>query len=202
MSKINRMIVIMVSIIVILSAIIVALAFTNNTKKEEAREKVETKVSEVILDDCTDEYEMMQNEAVKTNTEEEKISPNCRLIVQKKYLKCNDIINEYMQIPQKLVNATKEEIQNEYKDWQIKEFSPNQVTIYKEFDGECGEHYILKNDEGKISIYKIDENGNQTIYEKTEISIDYLPEKDKNAIEEGLKVNSEEKLNELLEGFE
>ncbi|MBR3255970.1 MAG: BofC C-terminal domain-containing protein [Clostridia bacterium] len=202
MSNINKVIIIMVSITVVLIAIVLALVISQNTSREEATEIKETKVSEVILDDCTDEYEMMQNEVVKTNTEEEKISPNCRLIVQKKYNGCNDTINEYMQMPQKLVNASKEELQKEYKDWQIKEFTPNQVTIYKEYDGECGEHFILKENEGKIDIYKIDEQGKQTIYEKTEISTTYLPEKDKLAIAEGLKVNSEEKLNEIIESFE
>ena len=60
----------------------------------------------------------------------------------------------------------------------------------------------MKEDEGKITVYKINENNEEEVYEKTEISVYYLSETDKSKISEGIKVNGIEELNQLLEDFE
>ncbi|MBR3002409.1 MAG: BofC C-terminal domain-containing protein [Clostridia bacterium] len=205
MGKLNKMIIAMIIIIAVLLAILSAVIIYSPTKQESAKteKKIETKVSdETILDECTDEYNEIEEEIISTNSEQEKISPNCKIILKKYYKKCKDEINEYIKVPDNLVNATEEKLQNYYKDWEIKEFSSNQIILYKEFEGGCGEHYILKDEEGKVVIYKISEKGEEVLYEKTEISTDYLPEKDKNAIQQGLKINVKEKLNELIESYE
>ena len=204
MNKSNKIILIIIAIITIVLAIFGAIIVYSPTKnnEQESGEKVETKVSEVILDECTDEYEQMEDNVITTDSEQEKISPNCKITLTKYYKQCKDEINEYIQVPDVLVNYTKEELQKQYKDWKIKKFSSNQIVLYKEFEGECGEHYILKDEEGKIIIYKIAEDGTQLEYEKTDISTQYLPENDKKSILVGLKINGKEKLNELIESFE
>ena len=204
MNKSNKIILIIIAIITIVLAIFGAIIVYSPTKnnEQESGEKVETKVSEVILDECTDEYEQMEDNVITTDSEQEKISPNCKITLTKYYKQCKDEINEYIQVPDVLVNYTREEFQKQYKDWEIKKFSSNQIVLYKEFEGECGEHYILKDEEGKIIIYKIAEDGTQLEYEKTDISTQYLPEKDKKSILVGLKINGKEKLNELIESFE
>ena len=202
MEKKNKIIIALSCIIIISIAILSVVIIYSPSKQEYTEDNVETQIAEEILDECTDEYEQMEEESVVTNAEKEKISPNCKIILKKYYKKCKDVVNEYIELPKNLVNATEDDLQKQYKDWKIQEFSSNQVVLYKEFDGECGEHYILKDENGKIVIYKISEKGEETFYEKTNVSIDYLPEKDKSAIKQGLKINVKEKLNELIEGFE
>ena len=203
MDKLNKVIIIMMIIAILLIGIVTALLLNDkNSNKYSTDEEVKTQIGEVIYDECTDDYEELENEIIETNTKQEKISPNCKLILTKYYNGCKDSINEYLNVSEELVNCTKEELQNKYKDWEIKEFSSNQVVLFKEFEGECGEHYLLKDNEGKINIYKINENGKQELYEKTEIATDYLPQRDKETIVNGLKVNGKEKLNEIIESFE
>jgi len=203
MDKLNKIIISMLVISAILIAIVAALLLNQkNNKKDEVGESVKTKIGENIYDECTDEYEEMGEDVITTNTEDEKISPNCKITLIKYYKGCKDKINDYISVPKELVNCTEKQLQGKYNDWEIKEFSSNQITLYKEFEGECGEHYLLKDKDGKIYIYKINENGKQEEYEKTDVATDYLPEKDKSAIKEGLKVNGKEKLNELIESFE
>ena len=84
----------------------------------------------------------------------------------------------------------------------MKEFSPTQITLYREYDTECGEHYIVRNKDGKIAIYRINENNEEELYEETEIAIDYLTETDKVNIQNGIRVNGNENLNQLIEDFE
>ena len=201
MDKKNKLLIgISISIVIVLVVLIaIIICNLNNTWLDNG---AVDNIAEVILDDCTDEYENMEEDIVTTNVEQEKISPNCKIILIKHYKGCNHEINEYIKVPERLVNLTKEDLQKEYKDWEIKEFTNDKVTLYKEFQGICGEHYILKDEDGKIVIFKILENGKEEVYEKTDISIDYLPVKDKENIQKGLEVNGKEKLNQLIESFE
>ena len=156
------------------------------------------KISEKVTDDCINEY----IDEIETNSNEEKISPNCLLILKRYYDECQHTINEYVDIPQDLVNGTEYDLKKEYPYWEIEKFSSTEIVLYKEFNSNCGQHFILKEDNGKITVYKINENSEEEVYEKTEISLEYLSETDKIKIKDGIKVNGIEELNQLLEDFE
>ena len=148
--------------------------------------------------ECTKETKIEEVVATK-----EKVSANSQLIIKKYFKQCDHTINEYVEMPQELVNLTKEEVQNKYNDWKVIGFEPNKVTLYKEFDDMCGEHFKLKVEEGKIVIYQINKEGNQSIYEKTNISSEYLTQTDLISIENGgLDVYGKEELNKIIEDFE
>ena len=192
-------------ILVILIGVVFGKLIYNNKEKLVSKNNIIQNeiniVSEKITDDCTEEYQNIQEE-VATNSQEEKISPNCLLILKKYYDECNHTINEYVDVPQDLVNGTEENLKKEYPYWQIEKYSSNEIILYKEFNSNCGQHFVLREDEGKITVYKINENNEEEIYEKTEISVEYLSETDKGKISEGIKVNGIEELNQLLEDFE
>jgi len=192
-------------ILVILIGIVVGrLIYNNNGKLANKNNIIQNEiniVSEKVTDDCIEEYQEVQEE-IATNSQEEKISPNCLLILKKYYDECNHTINEYVDVPQDLVNGTEEDLKKEYPYWQIEKYSNNEIILYKEFNSNCGQHFVLREDEGKITVYKINENNEEETYEKTEISVEYLSETDKGKISEGIKVNGIEELNQLLEDFE
>lgn len=172
----------------------------NNIIENEVNE-----ISEEIIDECTEEWEELQEQArieLEASSKEEKISPNCLLILKRNYKQCNHIINEYIDIPQSLVNKTKEDLIEEYSSWEIHKYSSTEIILYREFESDCGQHFVLRNDNGKITIYKFNENNEEVVYQKTEISVDYLTETDKIEIENGIRVNGMEELNQLIEDFE
>ena len=182
--------------------------YEKNKKKTTEKNIIENevnKISEEVTDECTEEWQELEEQAklnIQTNSNEEKISPNCLLILKRYYKECDHIINEYIDIPQKLVNKTQQDLENEYLNWDVKKYSSTEIIIYKEFDSDCGQHFILRDDEGKITIYKINENNEEEVYQKTEISIDYLTETDKIEIQNGIRVNGIEELNQVIENFE
>ena len=185
-------------------AFFTSLIITMNIVKENKLQntKKEAKISGKVKDECTEEYtkETKIEEVVATK---EKVSANSQLIIKKYFKQCDHTINEYVEMPQELVNLTKEEVQNKYNDWKVIGFEPNKVTLYKEFDDMCGEHFKLKVEEGKIVIYQINKEGNQSIYEKTNISSEYLTQTDLISIENGgLDVYGKEELNKIIEDFE
>ena len=59
----------------------------------------------------------------------------------------------------------------------------------------------IKEKDGKIAIYKIEQNNKETLYKETEIAIDYLTETDKIEIKNGIRVNGKQNLNQLIEDF-
>ena len=203
--KKSWIIILVVAIIII--GIISGLAIYNKNAKPKNNivENEINKVSEKITDECTEEYEELERQAkldIETNSSEEKISPNCLITLKRYYNECQHTINEYIDVTQDLVNGTQEDLEKEYPNWEIQKYSSNEIILYREFDSNCGQHFILRNDNGKITIYKINEEMQEEVYEKTEISVEYLTEKDKVEIQNGIRVNGVEKLNQLIEDFE
>ena len=190
--------------IIIIGIILGIFIYNNNVNNNKQNSIVENEiniVSEKVTDECTEEYQNSEEE-IETDSQEEKISPNCLLTLKKYYEECNHTINEYVDIPQDLVNGTEEDLKNEYPYWQVEKYSSNNIILYKEFNSNCGQHFVLREDNGKITVYKINENNAEEVYENTEISVEYLSETDKIKISEGIRVNGIEELNQLLEDFE
>lgn len=199
--------IIILVIAIIIIGIIAGLAIYNKNEKSKnniVENEIDT-VSEKVTDECTEEYEKLEEQAkleIETNSSEEKISPNCLITLKRYYSECQHTINEYIDIPQNLVNGTQEDLEKEYPNWEIQKYSSNEIILYREFDSNCGQHFILRNDNGNITVYKINEEMQEEVYEKTEISVEYLTETDKIEIQNGIRVNGIEELNQLIEDFE
>ena len=198
----NKTIITMLSIIVIMIAVFTAIVIYKTNNKEEI-DNIEFKIAEEnILDDCTDEYEEIQEEMLQASTNQEKISPNCFITFKTKYKKCGHETNKYEKIDDNLVNKTEEELQKVYSDWKIEDFSDSNIVLSKDEEGYCDEHYLVQDKEGKVVIYKILEDGTKQKFQETEISTEYLAEADKVQIKEGIRVNGKQNLNQLIEDFE
>ncbi len=193
--------------IILISIFIITILFTikqvNKQKNTNEPQQIEsTKISEIIEDDCTDEY-IKEQELKPVIAEEKRIAVNAQLILKKYFTQCDHTINEYTEIPEECVNMTKEELQKQYPEWEVIGFEPNKIILYKEFNDVCGEHFKLKIEDGKINIYLINKDGTETLYEKTNISSEYLTETDLININNGtLEVYGKEELNKTIEDFE
>ena len=158
-------------------------------------------ISEKIEDECTEEYVEEQNATAVTSVEE-RVSANAILILKKYYIQCDHTINEYVELPKELVNMTKDEVQKHYPDWEVIGFEKGKVILYKEFDEVCGEHFKLRVENGKVVVYIVDNDGNESLYEKTNISSEYLTETDLINMQDGLEIYGKEELNQIIEDFE
>ena len=198
----NKVIITMISIIVVMSAIITGFLVFNRSEENIEQPQI-AMVSEKVTDECTEEYEQMHlQDLLETVSDEEKISPNCSLILNRYYVECGHTIEEYKNIPETLVNKTREELQEEYENWEIEKFSSNEIILYRQFDSECGEHYIVRDKDGKVTIFNVLDDGVEEEIEQTEIYTEYLPEEDRNNIINGIRVNTKQELNQLIENFE
>ena len=201
----EKIIVGIISILVLIAAVFTAVIIQSENKQENENKHI-TISKEPITDECTEEYEMAQRESeiTEVSSAEEKISSNSLLLLKKYYKECGHTINEYAEMLPELVNLTEEEVSDKFQDWELIGFSTREVTLLKEFEGTCGEHFSLKEEDGRVVIYKILPDGTKQLYEKTEISTEFLTQTDLLQIqsEEGIQVNGQEELNKVLEDFE
>ncbi len=167
------------------------------------KNEFDMKIAEVenIEDECTAEYEYIE-EIKQTNAKEEKISPNAKLITNIYYNTCGHTVKNVTNIENKYINLNEEQFAKEFSNWEVKEFSSEEITIYKEEKGICGEHYKVKDKEGLVAIYALDENENETLKKVTEIATQFLPLTDSEKLKGGILVCGKENLNSLLEDFE
>ena len=63
-------------------------------------------------------------------------------------------------------------------------------------------HFLVKDVDGYITIYYIDDSGEEILYNETEISTEYLSVTDLDDLEIGIEVVGYEELNKLIENFE
>ena len=202
----EKIIVGIICLLVLTGAIFSAIIISNNKNNSE-QEKI-TKISEApVTDECTEEYERIakqEEEVREVSSGDEKISSNSALILKKYYKACGHTINEYAEMLPELVNMTQDEVDDKFIEWELIGFSSREVTLFKEFEGTCGEHFRLREENGNVIVYRILEDGSEQIYEKTEISTEFLPETDllKIKSDKGIEVFGCEELNKVLEDFE
>lgn len=149
------------------------------------------------------ENDMLNNtKVVITSALDTKTTPNTVFIFKTYYNKCMHITIKKNKIEEEFVNKTEEQIQVLYEDWKIEEFNKEQVVFYKECEGICNEHYIIKNVDGYLKVFLVDENNVETLLKTTDIVTTYLPDEDKELLRKGIKVIGRDNLNATLEDYE
>lgn len=114
----------------------------NSIKKDDIKE-----IGEKVEDECTIMGELDESELlglVTTNSEEEKISPNCTIVLKVYYTVCDHLIETRKKIEKTEVNMTEEELKEKFKDWEIQKFTSTEIVLYKETDAFCDQHFLLK----------------------------------------------------------
>lgn len=187
--------------IIILSIIVGILIVRLDKGKDEYQS--ETYISkEKVTDECTEEGKELSENDITASSTELKLSPNAELVIEKHFIGCGHIVNEYAQILPEMVNKNQEEIEQMYNNFKVQSFDKNKLVIEKDEQGFCGEHYILREKNGVIIVNSINENNEETLYEKTSISTQYLTQTDLINLKEGIRIYGNENLNSMLEDYE
>lgn len=142
------------------------------------------------------------SDVIETNSQDIKLSPDAYIIFEKHYINCGHTIIEKEKVEQAEVNKDEEYFKNAYSDWTIKEFSADEVRLYKEFQGNCDEHYLITVKDDYIAVYSVDDEGNKTLKEETDIPVQYLPEEDVELLKKGITAYGQNELARKLEDYE
>lgn len=138
--------------------------------------------------------------------EYDKISPNTLIEERIHYSTCGHVITKVNPVEDELINMTKKEF-SEYMEFnspnkRLITYSANKITMGVIKNHLCEKHYIIGEKDGNIAIFKVGENG-EKIADKifTDYPISLLMEIDQEKIIEGIVVENEEQLSEILENF-
>ena len=200
----KKSIIISVIIVLFILGTVIGVILIKNFSQEKKETEIAEQNQEEIYDECTDEYEELieSNTLVEeTSSEGEKISPNCSIIFKRYYNDCGHTVEQYSSISTELVNKTEEDLQKQYEGWTIEEFSRNQIVLYREFDSECGEHYVLREKDGKVVVY-LKTGDTEELVEETDIATEFLTETDRIELQNGIEANGRVELNQLIEDYE
>jgi len=195
----NKFKIAIISICTIILLIITTAVVYENIKYDKIA-KEENK----ITDECVYEYKNEEDKIneIKASEIETKISPNAKLIIKKYYKECGHTAEEIKTVTNDMVNKNKEEMEKSYPDYNIEKFLNNEIILKKEEEGQCNEHYIIKDENSNIIIYRVLNDGAEEVYQNTGISTEYLPETDRINLKSGVKVFGIENLNSIIEDFE
>ena len=195
----NKFKIAIISICTIILLIITTAVVYENIKYDKIA-KEENK----ITDECVYEYKNEEDKIneIEASEIETKISPNAKLIIKKYYKECGHTAEEIKTVTNDMVNKNKEEMEKSYPDYNIERFLNNEIILKKEEEGQCNEHYIIKDENSNIIIYRVLNDGAEEVYQNTGISTEYLPETDRINLKSGVKVFGIENLNSIIEDFE
>ena len=145
-----------------------------------------------------DEIEIVQ--------EEDRISPNTVIEVEINYKECNHTITKIAELDDIIINMTEEQyreyLKENFPNVKILSFSSKEIRLVEERNHLCPNHYIIGEADSKVAIYKLDENGERYVYKIfNDYPISLLKEVDQKKLKEGIVVNSEEELSDVLENF-
>lgn len=138
--------------------------------------------------------------------EYDRISPNTFIERRIHYTDCEHVITKVEPASDEFVNMTRKEftdyISHNYPSQKIISYSANKITLGVVKNHLCENHYVVGEEKGRIAIFKVGENGERIL---DKVFIDYpislLMEIDQEKIVEGIVVDSEEELSEILENF-
>lgn len=170
----------------------------NKNNKNNTNNKNNNDDNNNIENDDNDENSII----IKTSSGEEKTTPNTLIIFESYYSKCGHSKIRSEKIANEYVNKTKEEMQKIYSDWEIRSFSGDRIELFKNENSLCGNHYIVKEENGYVTVYNINKDGQEVLSDKTDISTKYLPKDDNDLLKNGIKANSTSQLEQILADFE
>lgn len=138
--------------------------------------------------------------------EENRITPNTFVEERIHYKECGHLISKVDLADDEYVNMTREDLKeflfSNEANLQLISFSNVKVVLWGEKNHLCQDHYIIGEEDGSIAIFKIDEKG-ERVLDKVfdEYPINVLMEVDQDKLKEGIIVNSEEELSNILENY-
>ncbi len=164
----------------------------------------DTNLEKATLEEVRNANNLVEKEVniIQTGTAEVKTTPNTKVVYETFYIDCNHLENVTEEIKSEDVNQNESYFINKYMDWDVNNFSEDTVELYKEIDGICDKHYVVREKDGYIAVYNLDSDNNENLKEVTEIYVQYLPEDDVELLKNGIKVIGDNELARVLADFE
>ncbi len=199
----SKVLIALLCITVFISGISLGLFFSINQEHEDENDnsKLVRQIQDIVMEQVqanqTEKYDVKE-----TNSKDQiKISPYAKLIVEKYYKKCGHTTVDIIDVPKELINYTEDEFKKKYDKWEIRSFDTKEISIYREIDANCSSHYVIKENNGYLSVYNEITDDILELKENTDIDVASLRDEDRAIFENGFKIYGKSELLSFLEDF-
>lgn len=176
----------------ILSAICFSVASVYINKNETQN------IEQGFYDEC-----IVDEIITETIQKEDKIGINTNFTINTLYTICGHETNEYIDIDNNYINKTYEQIKDMFPNYDIVEFNNKHVTIKNSIDTYCPYHYLLIDENDKITIYKEITKEKKEIFQILDVLVSNLRQNDQHMFKNnGIKIYGKENLYQFLEDFD
>lgn len=178
------------------------LGIEKEIKSNISNEKEIVPVQDVVIRNVQNKSsEPSEDDIVETTIEETKLSPYAKMIIEKKFNRCGHTTVDVQNIPLELVNMTEADIINKYPEWEIRSFKTNEISLYREIEANCNDHFVLKEKDGFLAVYNNVSENIINLKEVTDVDVSNLPSGDFQTLKEGIYVYGKDALASLIEDF-
>lgn len=138
--------------------------------------------------------------------EANRISPNTFVEKRIHYKTCDHLVTELKPADSEIINMDRQEyveyLGTTATNLRLISYSPTKIVLWGEKNHLCQDHYVIGEEKGNIAIFKIGENG-ERILDKVfnDYPLTLLIKVDQEKIKEGIIVDSEDELSDILENF-
>ncbi len=138
--------------------------------------------------------------------EDNRISPNTFIEERIHFKACDHIISDTHPSEVEIINMTKgeyeEHLRINFPNLRLISFSNTKIVLWGERNHLCKNHYVLGEENGKIAIFSIGDQGQRLLENVfTDYPISLLKDADQDRIIEGIIVDSKDELSDLLENY-
>lgn len=117
---------------------------TNNEKEVVEEKKPIDSVQDVVIKNVQSENQKEVEILEETISTDERVSPYAKMAIEKEFTKCGHTTLKVMDVPKELINLTKEEIEEKYSGWDVRDFSSEEFTLFRLIEANCDDHFVLK----------------------------------------------------------
>ena len=131
-----------------------------------------------------------------------KITPSTKMTYE--YFYKSDQITETVEDvpPYFLIDLTRNDLEDNFKEWQVKSFSEKEVVLQKVIEGGSTQHYIIGEYDGYIAVFYEKEINGTKLKELTDIPLESLTKEEQEQIKKGIKITGKEELMKFLESYD
>ncbi|MBM7582315.1 hypothetical protein JOD02_001172 [Caldicoprobacter guelmensis] len=130
-------------------------------------------------------------------------SETTTFIFERVYNLCGHNLVSYRSATPQEVGLSRKQVKDMYSSWDIKEFSASIVWLCERVDGYCPNHYVIKDNDGRIAICRPLEDGRGFyLIRQTSIDTAFLDADLQERVKEGWVVDSLEQVEQLVESWD
>ena len=128
------------------------------------------------------------------------------VVYKDEYTKCGHTIQSKDMVYGTTLENLKEEENKKQKEngilYEVEEESNEQLVYSRKVEQNCPNHFLVKNENNNIVIYNIIDEAAMSVYKKLKVDINTLNPEMLEELNEGIKVDSKEELNLIIEDIE